>query len=536
MPSLNPAHWDQEQFAILLNNTPSTPQKTAYSTQEAIANHHPLSAYAGLQALQLGGSAADALVTMIAVDTVVQPGSITLAGSLGLIIHETMSGETHTLNAGFNRVLNDTNDYDHETHHSTGRAVLVPGVVAGLETLWHRFGVLPWTDLWRPAIYFAREGFILNDDYIKTLQRRQDILLRYPEGRAIFAPDGKLPEKGALFRQPQLAETLKKVSLRGTTYFYKGDWARHLINAIHRHEGAMRLEDMQLYQARWEPPLSGCYLNYEIRTLPPPHYGGAMLLHALAIAEELELHTRPTRTASAETLFEELQIFKTIVSAHNLLIDPQHASTSIQTMFNQTLTEEQARIIAASIRQKEIIQPEQASETNAHHIVAIDRLGNIISAAHTNASDAWGDTGIFVEGIALNSSADQLQRRLPRAGARVSEPLAAYIILQAGKPLLVAGASGAGSLGCNLQNILNILAHKMGSEESIGQPRWGTCTPDDRAIQIDSFAPDIIQQVKQMGQPLGQSSHIDTGHWTAISIDPKTGAFTAVTEPRLIGN
>jgi gamma-glutamyltranspeptidase/glutathione hydrolase len=535
MPSLNPIHWDPEQFATLLHNTSSSSQKAAHSTQEAIATHHPLSAYAGQQVLQLGGSATDALVTMIAVDTVVQPGTSTLAGSLGLILHESVSGETYTLNAGFNRVLNDSDDYDHATHRHTGRAVLVPGVVAGLESLWHRFGILPWADLWRPAIYFAREGFILNDAYVEALQRRQDVLLRHPEGRAIFAPDGKLPEKGNIFRQPQLAETLKKVSLRGTTYFYKGEWARHLINAVHRHGGAMRLEDMQLYQVHWEPPLSGRYLNYEILTLPPPHYGGALLLYALSIAEELELHTKSMRTESAETLFEELQTFKTVLNAHNLVIDPQHASAIVQTLFNQTLTKEQARTVAASIQHKETIQPRHAIETNAQHIVIVDRVGNIISAAHTNASDAWGDSGIFVEGIALNSSADQLQRRLPRSGERISEPLAAYIVLQASKPLLAAGANGAGFIGCNLQNILNILAHKMSVEASIGQPRWGNYASDnnastsDQAIQIENFAPDIIQQVELMGQPLKQASHIDTGYWTAVSIDPKTGARTAIT-------
>ena len=538
MPSLNPSHWDHGQFAALLNNPARSSQKPALNTPEAISNHHPLSAYAGLQVLQLGGSAADALITMITLDSVVQPGTSTLAGSLGLIIHESISGETHTLNAGFNRVLNDANDYDHRVLHNTGRAVLVPGVVAGLETLWHRFGILPWADLWRPAIYFAREGFILNDTYIETLQRRQDILLRHPEGQAIFAPDGKLAEKDDLFRQPLLAETLKKISLRGTSYFYQGEWARHLINAIHRQGGTMRLEDMQLYQAHWEPPLSGNYLEYEIRTLQPSHCGGAMLLYALAIAEELALHTRPMRTKSAETLFEELQIFKIITNARDFCIDPQSASASTQTTFSRTLTKEQATGIATSIRNKKCIPSADSIKTSANHLVVIDRNGNIISAAHTTASDAWGDTGIFVEGIALNSSADQLQRRLPSPGERVSEPLAAYIILQSGKPTLAAGAMGAGFIGCNIQNSLNLLAHNMSSEESVIQPRWGSyvsdtnATASNQAILIENFPPDIIQQVNRMGQPLQQAKDIDTGCWTAVSINPKTGALTAVNESR----
>ena len=541
MPSLNPTHWDQEQFATLMSNTTISSQKTAHSTREVVSTHHPLSAYAGLQVLQLGGTAADALVTMVAVDTVVQPGTSTLAGSLGLIFHEFVSGKTYTLNAGLNRVLNDADDYDHPTHRGTGRAVLVPGVIAGLETLWHRFGTLPWADLWRPAIYFAREGFVLNDFYIDTLQRRQDILLRHPEGRAIFTPDGKLPEKESLFRQPQLAETLKKISLRGTAYFYKGDWARHLINVIHHHGGGMRLEDMQLYQARWEQPLSRTYLNYEIRTLPPPQYGGAMLLYALAISEELKLHTKPARTESAATLFEEIQIVKAALNAHDLLIDPQHASDIAMAALNQTLSKDQAQTAATAICSGQNTPARQNIEAHSQHIAAIDRVGNLISATHTIESEEWGDTGLFVEGIPLNSSAYQLQERLSKPGNRISEPLTAYIILQNGKPHLAAGTTGSDVISCNMQNIMNVLAHNMSIEESISQPRWSNYKPDvntiepSQAVQIENFASDILQQVKQMGQPLYQAPPIDTGYWTAASIDPQTGALTAVAEPRLSG-
>jgi gamma-glutamyltranspeptidase len=266
-----------------------------------------------------------------------------------------------------------------------------------------------------------------------------------------------------------------------------------------------------------------------------------MLLYALALSEELELHSKPARTESANTLFEEIQVFKAALNAHDLLIDPQHASAIAMAALDQTLSKDQAQAATAAIRSGKSIQIGQGIETHTHHIATIDRIGNLISATHTIESKEWGDTGIFVEGIALNSSAYQLQERLPRPGNRISEPLTAYIILQNGKPYLAAGTTGSDLIGCSLQNTMNVLAHNMSIEESIRQPRWGNYKSDintiisNQTMQTENLSADIIQQVEQMGQPLRQTTHIDTGYWTAASIDTQSGGLTAVAEPRLSG-
>ncbi|GCF11030.1 gamma-glutamyltransferase [Dictyobacter arantiisoli] len=515
MPSLNPAHWDQEQLTTLMKNTPTGTQKTAHTSHEAIATHHPLSTWAGLQALQLGGSAADAIVTMLALDTVLQPGISTLAGSLSLIYHESVSGQTYALNAGFNRPLNDDMTYDPQLHQTTGRAVLVPGIVAGLEMLWHRFGILPWADLWRPAIYFAREGFILNDAYFHTIQRRQKVLLRSAEGCAIFAPTGELPTRESLFQQPQLTETLKKVALRGTTYFYRGDWARQFVNTIQRHGGNMRLEDMQLYQPRWDTPLVGHYLNYELRTVPPPHYGGAALCYELAIAEALGLHQLSSRAVSAQTLHEEMQICKLAMQTSELKQDLHNATKAEQAAFRHVLSQAQVSRRATSILNHDI-QLESTSDNDgqAHHLAAIDRAGNFISAIHSLEGPPWGETGLFVEGVALNSGANRIYDRLPAPGARISEPMTTYLVLQNGKPYFAAAASGVGQQLCALQHTMNLLTHTMSLSQTVSQPRQGY----------------PLQNNEEMRE------RTDYCYWTAVGLDTQTGRPTAVIDLRLAEN
>jgi gamma-glutamyltranspeptidase / glutathione hydrolase len=244
---------------------------------------HPDGVFAGLCALRAGGTVADALVAVTVLDTVVLPGTSTLAGQLVTVLHEAAMGEAHALNAGFDAVLGDSAPFDYRTERATGRAVVVPGIVAGLEALWRRFGALPWADLWRPAIHFARAGFPLTPVYYGNLLRRRAVVLRHPEGRAIFAPHGRLLRPGDILRQPALAATLEGLAAGGAAA-YTGRWAAELVATVQRAGGALGAEGLARYAPRWVPPLCGDYLGHGVRTLPAPAVGGPLLLLGLRAA------------------------------------------------------------------------------------------------------------------------------------------------------------------------------------------------------------------------------------------------------------
>jgi len=498
--------------------------------------------------LREGGTAADALVAMVAVDTVLVPGTSTLAGTMSVVFHEAETKCTYALNAGLNSVLDDTDPYDHMAHRETGRAVLVPGTIAGLEALWERFGRLPWADLWQPAIHFAHEGFPLYDLYWGNMQRRRDVLLRFPEGRAVFASTGDLPERGCLFRQPLLAQTLTRLAQEGASYAYRGEWANLLTAAVQRLGGKMRLEDLARYEVRWEEPTVGSYLDYEIRTCAAPHYGGPALLVALNIAEALDLHMRPPRWTSARSLYDEIHVGKWAMNAAALQIDPTTAMKKARQDFTRLLSKGSAREVAGQIRAGGEQGPDHPLVCGSHHVAAVDAFGNMVTATHTIEADSWGDTGLFVGGIALNSTAFQLMEARPHPGDRITEPLSCYIVLRDGRPLLAAGAIGSGLLAANLQNMVNIFGHGLDWDVSIAKPRWGYFAFDistfslGEAIQIEDFDPMLLTEVERLGQPLDRQdrrelghAHADVGFWTAVGYDNATGGRSAVTDPRLMG-
>ena len=252
---------------------------------------------------------------MSAVDTVVQPGTSTLAGRLTMPVHDTPSGRTETLNAGFNALIDDREPFDRIRERSGGRAVLVPGLIAGLDAAWRRHGSRPWSELGGPAAHFAREGFPLSAHYRLVARSRQEVLTRHPEGRAIFADlfDDAAAER--IFRQPQLADTLDRIGADGADHIYQGPWAKRLVEAVGGIGGTMTLADLSGYQARWMEPMTGEYLGRQVRVCPPLKYGGSVVLLAQAAAEALGLHRRPPRWQSADSRYGEIQAMAGVIAA-----------------------------------------------------------------------------------------------------------------------------------------------------------------------------------------------------------------------------
>jgi gamma-glutamyltranspeptidase len=119
---LDPAAWDPNLVRERFDALRPGPRAPARGRLLAVATHHPAPAHAGLRVLRAGGTAADALGAVTALDTVVPPGTSTLAGQLVAVLHEAATGETHAPNAGFDAVLGDSAPFDDRTERATGRA------------------------------------------------------------------------------------------------------------------------------------------------------------------------------------------------------------------------------------------------------------------------------------------------------------------------------------------------------------------------------------------------------------------------------
>src|SRR5215510_6573816 len=267
--------------------------------------HGAITARIGLEALRQGGSAADAALATSLAQIVLDAGAPTsYAGILTMVYYDAASKKVYSLNAGYNTVLEEKDPLTIPgLGKPSGRTALVPGFFAGVQAAHSRFGKLPFASLFDPAIYLAEKGFVVYPALNSWINTRKDVLSRLPETKRAFTrQDGEFYKAGDLFKQPQLAETLRKIAAQGTDYIYQGEWANKFVAAVQSEGGKMTLADLKAYQPIWSEPLQTSYHGYQVYGLGLPSLGGVNTIEAA------DLKQYGHYTTSPETLYEFIRI------------------------------------------------------------------------------------------------------------------------------------------------------------------------------------------------------------------------------------
>src|SRR5262245_418523 len=270
-----------------------------------------LAARVGLEALQRGGSAADAALATALTQIALTAGSlISYAGMMTMVYYDAASKKVYSLNAGYNTVLEEKEPLTIPgIGIPSGRTVLVPGFLAGVQAAHDRFGKLPFASLFGEAIFLADKGFNLYESLGRRIDYQKSVLTRLPETKQVFTREnGDLYKAGDLFRQPQLAETLRKVAAQGTDYIYQGEWEKKFVPAVQSEGGKMTLADLKAYRPIWSEPQQTSYHGYQVYTLGLPSLGGVNTIEALNLLELADLKRQGHYTTSSESLYEFIQI------------------------------------------------------------------------------------------------------------------------------------------------------------------------------------------------------------------------------------
>ena len=264
-------------------------------TRQAVAAAHPLAADAGLAMLRAGGHAIDAAVAVQAVLTLVEPQSSGIGGG-ALLLHwdgrsvQAWDGrETAPAAAGpLDFLRPDGTPVPSAEAIFGGRAVGVPGVLPMLQAAHREYGVLPWAQLFEPAVRLAEQGFPLGERLYTLLQSNSQ-LRQDPQARAYFyAADGRPHPVGHLLRNPALAVVLRAVAAQGAVALQQGPVADDLIARVRSHAvpGAMVAADLASYRAvRREAICTDWRERWRICGFPPPSSGHLALMQVLGLLD-----------------------------------------------------------------------------------------------------------------------------------------------------------------------------------------------------------------------------------------------------------
>ena len=273
------------------------------------ATSQPLATMTAIRVLQQGGNAIDAAIAANAVLGVVEPMSCGLGGDLFAIVWDSKTKKLIGLNASGRSPAAATIDL----FHSKGLNAIptygplswsVPGCVDGWDQLRKRFGTKPWSDLLGPAIDYAENGFPVSEIIAGDWHEAESSLKAIPSSAKCFLPNGSAPAPGSIFRNPDLARSLRAIASGGRDAFYGGPIADAIVQYSASVGGLFAKSDFTQHKSAFVDPVSTNYRGYDVWELPPNGQGIAAL-QMLNLLEPYDLKALGPQSAEALHLMIE---------------------------------------------------------------------------------------------------------------------------------------------------------------------------------------------------------------------------------------
>jgi gamma-glutamyltranspeptidase/glutathione hydrolase len=394
-----------------------------------VAAGHPATAAAGAEVLADGGSAADAAVAAGLASCVAETVMTGLLGGGHAIYYDAKTAVARNLDCfcaapglgGDGRepelVRLEVPFGEELVHYAIGPAsCAVPGVPAGLGALWEAHGRLPWRRLVEPAIALARSGVAMPEAHAACLAMLEPVMTMREGGR-MYAPGGTLLRTGEALHQPGLVDALESLADEGARGAYNGTIARSLLELVRDRAGVVTAADLAAYEPVWYEPLAVDWNGRSVRTR-----GG---LSGVPDA----VRRLPSDLGSLAGRDRALALVDAFTSAH-------------------------------------------APETHTTNLVTADTDGNacVLTTSLGLGSGDWLP-GLDLHLNSMLGEVDLLHGPLD-PGARMQSMMAPTLVLEAGRPVLAAGAAGGTRLRTALVTVLaGILEEGLSPQDAVELPR-----------------------------------------------------------------
>jgi len=469
--------------------------------QSVAATVHPLASLGAIEVIKKGGNAIDAAVAAALCLGVVDGHNSGIGGGC-LVLVRLSNGTTHAIDgretaprlAHKNMYLR--NGVGDVTLSQDGPlACGVPGQIAALQTLHSRYGMLPWQDLFEPAIRAAREGIEMPAAVSVSIGNEVKTLRRYPSSaKILLKADGSPIETGKRFVQGDLAKTLENIAIQGADWFYQGEFADRCVRYLREQGGILDAKDFRDYQAKDRKVLETEYRGRTVLGFPTPSSGGLHIMQMLQVLSRFSLQevSETGRTASLYHLLAESM--KLAFADRAFYLGDSDFVEVPSFLTSREYTDELARQIDLSKATKVIGHfPSQAlglddEKKHTTHLSVADQDGNWVALTAT-VNTSWGNKMVVPgTGVMLNNEMDDfsVSPGVPNAfgligseanavepGKRPLSSMSPTIVLDAnGSPMLACGAAGGPRIiSATLQTVIRSLDYNMQIGEAIRESR-----------------------------------------------------------------
>ncbi len=534
---------------VLFEKTGSHAPRVVVSKKGMVAAAHPLAAEAGLEMLKKGGNAIDAaLATGFALNVVESLASG--IGGGGFILLHTKDGKDIAIDfrgmapAYVNKTYKRSYLQKGNPARVSHAAVAVPGMLAGYEEVLNKYGSLPMSEIVKPAIRLAEQGFPMTTFLTKYSAESYEHFLNNNDPENVpYLIDGLLVEEGELIRRPKLAKAFRLIGEKGARgAFYEGPIGKSMVKRLNELGSPITMDDFKAYKVAVRTPIKGVYRGYQIISMPPTSSGGIAVVETLNIMENFPV--RSWEHSSVKHIHHLQEAFKVaFIDRKKFVADPDFHSIPIKMMTSKEYARERSENIRADKAKK--VKPGKPSDEHwsTTHFSVADAEGNIVAVTQTLVH--FFGSAIFdpVYGFNYNDeltsfSSDPRSVNAPEPGKRGLSSMTPTMVLdKEGKAFMTLGSPGSSRIiNAVTQIISNVIDFDMNIDEAIEAPRQsGTW---DKTLYLEGHIPDVASKVDilaKMGHKIKLKDRYDLYFGGAQAIMFKNGKLYGAADSRRDG-
>ncbi len=538
---------------------PFATRSEVFAKHGMVATSQPLATQAGLEVLRAGGTAVDAAIAANATLGLVEPTGNGMGGDLFAIVWDAEEEKLYGLNASGRSPQSLTLEILRAELEELGREsipphgplpVSVPGAVDGWFELHGRFGALPMDQVLAPAIRHAREGFPLTELIAYYWGRSVPVLSRFPGFTETFTIDGRAPEKGELFKNPALADTLETLAREGRDAFYEGEIARTIAEYVQAQGGYLSYEDLASHTSTWVEPVSTTYRGYEVWQLPPNGQGIAVL-QILNLLEPYDL--AGMGFASADYLHHFVEAKKLAFEDRaKFYSDMEFNEIPVERLVSKGYADQRRKLIdpARAARSYEAGNP-ALEEGDTIYLATADRHGNMVSLIQSNYRGMGSGMtppglGFILQDRGELFALEEGHMNVYEPGKRPFHTIIPGFVTKGGEPWLAFGVmGGATQPQAQAQVLINMIDFGMNLQEAGDAPRFlhsgssqptGEVMSDGGTVFVESGIPyRTVRELEKRRHDVAFAVG-PYGGYQAVAKDPEHGVWVGASESRKDGH
>lgn len=487
-----------------------------------VSSANEIASQVGIEILKQGGNAIDAAVGTAFALAVVYPQAGNIGGG-GFLVFRSANGtetsidfrETAPALAYKDMYLDKEGNVISELSTLGHLASGVPGSVAGLLYALEKYGSLPREKVLSYAVNLAENGFIINSELANSINNHRSEFNRFESSSKIF--DRKF-RQGDLFLQPELAATLKEISVHGRDGFYKGDVADKIVSEMKKGNGIITHNDLINYKPVERKVLKGNYREYDIITMGPPSSGGICLIYLLNMLEKFSLSSYKRNGVDYINILAEAMKL-VYADRSEYMGDADFYTVPVEKLISKSYALKRfSDFVAGNIKPSETIGPGEIYHESLQttHLSVADSKGNMVSLT-TTLNDSFGSRVVVGgAGFLMNNEMDDFsvkpgvpnifglignEANAIEPGKRMLSSMTPAVILKNSRPFMVIGSPGGGKIITSvLQSFLNVVEFGLTVNDAVDSPRFHhQWLPDLLQVERNLLSRNSMKKLSDMG-------------------------------------